>query len=181
MNKTAAIYINPYLAQNEFDKIKAELNKYRKKHNWELHTELNNLSDVLEGKGSKVNILLFWQIEHLGNSLNQLQSILYKLQKNNIDFVFVKDGLDSLTNPFLVFRTIEKLTAFANRSTRNKIKSGISLAQAKGKKLGRPQLSYRVYKQGRELRAQGMTYKEIGQTLRIDESTIRKKLSKEIK
>jgi len=181
MKKSAAIYINSLYLTDNTGQILSVLKDYIKSQDWLLvktEQDINKL--ITAAKRKEFAVLVMWQPEHLGQSLVELQSSLFWLQQNAIDFVFVKDKLNSLENHNLVYSTIEKLTAFDNRSRRNKIRSGIGLARAKGRTLGRPGLADKVLQKAGELRARGRTYREIGQILKADESTIRKKLNNKI-
>lgn len=71
---------------------------------------------------------------------------------------------------------------FERDIARERIKAGVENALTKGRHLGRrPKLTPQFLARGKELRAQGMSWRKIGVELGLDEGTLRKAMKREEK
>ena len=59
---------------------------------------------------------------------------------------------------------------------RERVKAGLENARSKGKRLGRPSVSSMIIEKAKALREQGLSYRKIGNRLRVSEGLVRKKL-----
>jgi putative DNA-invertase from lambdoid prophage Rac len=87
---------------------------------------------------------------------------------------------NSRPRPFsgkLFFTIVAAFAQFEREIIRERVIAGLENARSKGKVLGRPRLGDSLIEKAKELRKQGMSYRQIGRELETPESTIRKRLS----
>jgi putative DNA-invertase from lambdoid prophage Rac len=77
----------------------------------------------------------------------------------------------------LFFTIVAAFSQFEREIIRERVIAGLENARSKGKVLGRPRLGDSLIEKAKELRKQGMSYRQIGRELETPESTIRKRLS----
>jgi len=73
---------------------------------------------------------------------------------------------------------VNELAGFESKVKKKQIKSGLEKAKKKGKKLGRPGIPNNIYNKAKELRAKGLTYRQIGTLLNVNEGTVRKRMKR---
>lgn len=84
-----------------------------------------------------------------------------------IDFVSLHEGVDSSTpNGRLVFGIFASIAEFERELIRQRVRSGLAAAKARGKRLGRPRVAVGAGRIAR-LRAQGRSWREVSRTMRI--------------
>lgn len=184
--KKVAIYINS-TDNNEIKLILAKLHDFIHESGYELYKDYidndetqENLSKLLfDAIKKKFDVFLIWDLGHIGNSLRDLNTVLRTIENRKIDLIAIKNQLNTITQGGLVFSLINELIRFETKTKKKKIKEGIKRARIKGKKLGRPQLPENIYEKAKKLREKGLSYRQIGKILDIDEGTIRKRMKKE--
>jgi DNA invertase Pin-like site-specific DNA recombinase len=95
-------------------------------------------SDCRRGK---IQVVCVWAIDRFGRSLKNLIDSLEELHRLGIDFVSLKQDLDS-TSPSgkLLFQLLGAFAEFEHQLIRSRIVSGMAAARAKGRHVGRPAL-----------------------------------------
>ncbi len=95
-------------------------------------------SDCRRGK---VQVVCVWAIDRFGRSLKNLIEGLEELHRLGIDFVSLKQDLDS-TSPSgkLLFQVVGAVAEYEHQLIRSRIVSGMAAARAKGRHIGRPAL-----------------------------------------
>ena len=102
-------------------------------------------------------------------SLRQLVNALEEFRALGIDFISLHEGVDTITpNGRRVFGIFASIAEFERELIRDRVKSGLAAARAKGKRLGR---SCSVVDSERiaRLRAQGLFWARIGKQTGIGE------------
>ncbi len=132
---------------------------------------------MADAKRRRFDLLLVWKLDRLGRSLKDLITTLDELSALGVDFVSLNDQMDTSTPAGkLVFQVIGAVAEFERDIIKERVKAGLANARRKGKRLGRPPIPPVVFEQARRLRSQGLSYREIGRRLDLNESTIRKRL-----
>ncbi|MCZ6490329.1 MAG: recombinase family protein [Acidobacteria bacterium] len=119
--------------------------------------------------------------DRFARSLRQLVNALEEFRALGIDFISLHEGVDTSTpNGRLVFGIFASIAEFERELIRDRVRSGLAYAKAKGVKLGRPR---RVVDSERiaRLRAQGLSWAKIAKQAGIGEGTVRRVLERSAK
>lgn len=119
------------------------------------------------GRAGRFDVIVCWKLDRIGRSLRHLVNLLAEIEAVGVSLVSHSDNLD-LTTPQgrLLFQIVGAMAEFERSLIRERVKSGLRNAVAKGKTLGRPTVAVdrdRV----RELRANGVSWKKISAELKI--------------
>lgn len=89
----------------------------------------------------KISVVCVWALDRFGRSLKNLIEGLEELQRLGVDFLCLKQDLDS-SSPAgrLLFHVVGAVAEFEHALIRGRISMGIEEARRKGKHVGRPPL-----------------------------------------
>jgi len=191
--KTVAIYARVSTDRQKVDMQLNELRQFASRSGWNIHEEYidQNYSGgntkrpaftamMDAARKRKFDLLLVWKLDRLSRSLKDLIVTLDELGSCGIDFVSYDNNLDTSTpTGKLVFQIVGAVAEFEKEIIRERVVAGLATAKNKGKRLGRPPISKYVYDQALKMRSEGLSYRNIGKALGIDEGTIRKRARKE--
>ena len=191
--KTAAIYARVSTDRQKVDMQLNELRQFAARSGWNIYEEYidQNYSGgntkrpaftamMDAARKRKFDLLLVWKLDRLSRSLKDLIVTLDELGSCGIDFVSYDNNLDTSTpTGKLVFQIVGAVAEFEKEIIRERVVAGLATARNKGKRLGRPPISKYVYDQALKMRSEGLSYRNIGKVLGIDEGTIRKRARKE--
>lgn len=122
-------------------------------------------------KDGKVQIIVCYKLDRLFRSLKDLINTLQYLNEFNVSFVSLRDSVDlSTPSGRLMMHMIGAFAEFEASLIRERVKSGLNAAKAKGVVLGRPRLHEPSVAQ--IMRRQGHSIREISKKLGIPKSTI---------
>jgi DNA invertase Pin-like site-specific DNA recombinase len=124
-----------------------------------------------------VDVVVVYRYDRFARSLRQLVNALEEFRSLGIEFVSLHEGVDTSTpNGRLVFGIFASIAEFERELIRDRVRSGIAAARAKGRKLGRPR---KVIDTARitALQAGGQTIRQIAQVLGVSRSFVHKTLS----
>ena len=183
--KRAAIYarVSTHNGQNPEMQLE-ELRAYCKRRDWELAGEYvdTGISGAKEHRPALdrllsdchkrlVDAVVVYRYDRFARSLRQLVNALEEFRALGIDFVSPHEGVDTSTpNGRLVFGIFASIAEFERELIRDRLRSGLASAKAKGKRLGRP----RVFVDRARittLRAQGRSWSSICKELRVSKGT----------
>src|SRR3954447_490577 len=89
-----------------------------------------------------VDAVIVYRYDRFARSLRQLVNALEEFRSLGIDFISLHEGVDTSTpNGRLIFGIFASIAEFERELIRDRVKSGIAAARAKGKRLGRPAIS----------------------------------------
>ena len=89
-----------------------------------------------------VDAVVVYRYDRFARSLRQLVNALEDFRALNIDFVTLHEGVDTSTpNGRLVFGIFASIAEFERELIRDRVRSGLAAAKAKGKTLGRPRVA----------------------------------------
>lgn len=116
-----------------------------------------------------------WSVDRLGRSLQDLLGFLTELQAIGCDLYLHQQALDTSTpSGRAMFQMLGVFAEFERSMIRERVKSGLARAKAKGVKLGRNKTRSSVEERIRELRAEGNGILKIGRTLGIGTSVVQR-------
>ena len=121
-----------------------------------------------------VDAVVVYRYDRFARSLRQLVNALEEFRVLGIDFISLHEGVDTSTpNGRLIFGIFATIAEFERELIRDRVRSGLASARAKGKVLGRPRVTADTAKIT-SLRAQGRSWTAIAVELGIGEGTVRR-------
>lgn len=120
----------------------------------------------------RVDAVVVYRYDRFARSLRALVNALEEFRKLGIDFVSLHEGVDTSTpNGRLVFGIFASIAEFERELIRDRVRSGLAAARAKGKRLGRPRREVdasRII----SLRASGASWRAISRQLGVGIATL---------
>ncbi len=161
-----------------------ELRDYCRRRGWEILTEYvdNGHSGARESRPALdrlmadarkrlVDAVVVYRYDRFARSLRQLVNALEEFRALGIDFVSLREGVDTSTpNGRLIFGIFASIAEFERELIRDRVRSGLAAARARGQKLGRPRRRVDRAKVER-LRASGQSWNKISKALGISRGT----------
>lgn len=147
--------------------------------------ELGKMIDHLR----KGDVVVVWKLDRLGRSLRDLIDLVSAFKDKGVEFVSLKDGIDTGTaTGRFTFNIFASLAEFEREIIRERTMAGLEAAKARGRKGGRPsgltKEALATAKNAKILYESGeRTVKEIAESLKISRATCYRyiDLMKEIK
>jgi DNA invertase Pin-like site-specific DNA recombinase len=186
--KRAAIYarVSTHNGQNPEMQL-SEVHAYCEKRGWQVAGEFVDagVSGAKERRPAldrllalcrkrAVDAVVVYRYDRFARSLRQLVNALEEFRALGIDFVSLHEGVDTSTpNGRLVFGIFASIAEFERELIRDRVRSGLAAAKAKGKRLGRPKVAVDIA-EIRRLRAEGESWSAIGKKLGLGEGTVRR-------
>ena len=122
----------------------------------------------------KFDAVLVWKLDRFGRSVRHLVNALAELESHDVAFISFKDNLDlSTAQGRLMFQIIAAMAEFERELIRERVKSGMKNARAKGKQIGRPSLGINR-DQIVALRAAGQSWNQVSNALMCSPATAKR-------
>ena len=171
----AALYarVSTHAGQNPETQL-AELHEYCARRGWavvgeyvdvgisgarERRPELDRMLAACRRR--QVDAVVVYRYDRFARSLRQLVNALHEFDSLGIQFVSLHEGVDTSTpNGRLVFGIFASIAEFERELIRERVRSGIAAARARGKQIGRRRKLLDVGKI-RELRNKGWSWSAI--------------------
>jgi DNA invertase Pin-like site-specific DNA recombinase len=119
----------------------------------------------------QTDAVIVYRYDRFARSLRQLVNALAEFDALGIHFISLHEGVDTSTpNGRLVFGIFASIAEFERELIRDRVRSGLASARAKGKPLGRPRVAVDADKIAR-LRSQGASWRNISKQLGISIGT----------
>ncbi len=184
----AALYarVSTHAGQNPEMQL-AELREYCVRRGWDVageyvdvgisgakerRPELDRL--LAECRKRRVDAVVVYRYDRFARSLRQLVNALCEFDALRIQFVSLHEGVDTSTpNGRLVFGIFASIAEFERELIRERVRSGMAAARARGARIGRPRKPVDADKVA-ELRAQGASWRAIARQLGIGIGTVRR-------
>jgi DNA invertase Pin-like site-specific DNA recombinase len=113
----------------------------------------------------KADAVVVYRYDRFARSLRQLVNALAEFDALGIHFISLHEGVDTSTpNGRLVFGIFASIAEFERELIRDRVRSGLKAAKARGKRLGRPRAKVDASKV-RSMRAAGMSFPAIAAKL----------------
>lgn len=119
--------------------------------------------------------LVVWRLDRLGRSLKHLMEIVTSLEKREVDFRSIHEGIDTTTSTGrLVFHIFGALAEFERDLIVDRTKAGLAAARERGSRPGRkPSLSADQIAMLRAMHAKGdHTVSQIAQVVSVSRATV---------
>lgn len=118
-----------------------------------------------------VDAVVVYRYDRFARSLRQLVNALEEFRALGIDFISIHEGVDTSTpNGRLIFGIFASIAEFERELIRDRVRSGLAAAKAKGKRIGRPRVVVDTSRIA-SLRRQGRSWAEITRETGISKST----------
>jgi len=166
-----------------------ELREYCARRGWEVSGEyVDHISGskdkrpaldrlMADAHRRRFDAVVVWKFDRFARSVSHLLRALETFRALGIEFVSLSEQVDTSTPMGKMIFTVLGAVAELERSLIvERVKAGLRNARAKGKRLGRPRASVSATKI-RELRAEGLTLREIARRCRVSKTTVIRSLS----
>ena len=183
----AALYCRCSTTQHQSPEMQLrELREYCSRRSWQVAGEwvdvgvsgsresrpqLNKLLAACRQR--KVDAVVVYRYDRFARSLRHLVNALDEFRCLGIEFISLHEGIDTSTpNGRLVFGIFASIAEFERELIRERVRSGLAAAKAKGRKLGRPQRRIDVQRAYELHATPGATWKGVAGELRVPLSTL---------
>jgi len=124
----------------------------------------------------QADVVMVWKFDRFARSTTHLLDALEEFRKLGIDFVSVRESVDT-TTPIgkMVFTLLAAIGEFEAELIRERVRAGIERAKAKGVKLGRPRVEFDL-RPARALLDQGHSLRATAEMLKVNRNTLRRRL-----
>jgi DNA invertase Pin-like site-specific DNA recombinase len=129
---------------------------------------------MAEVRRRKFDIVMVYKFDRFARSLRHLIMALEEFEALGVEFISVRDRVDTTTpSGRLMFQIIGAFAEFERAVIRERVKSGIAHVRAKGQRWGRPRAEVNADEIAR-LRAQGCSWAEIASGTGVSKDTCRR-------
>lgn len=119
-----------------------------------------------------IDIVCVWKFDRFARSTRHLVTALEDFRSRNIDFISVRDSIDTTTaTGRFTFSIIAAVAELERELIRERTIAGIEAARRRGSRPGRPPVVFDVDR-ARKLHAQGESIRAIARTLGIAAATV---------
>ncbi|QIA23645.1 recombinase family protein [Mesorhizobium sp. AA22] len=153
----AAVYLRVSTDQQTTDRQERELREVADRTRWEI-VQVYRDHGVSGAKGRdkrpafdalckdaarrRFDVVMAWSVDRLGRSLQGLVAFLSDLHALRVDLFLHQQGIDTTTPAGkAMFQMMGVFAEFERAMISERVKSGLNMARAKGRKLGRPRVS----------------------------------------
>ena len=168
-----------------------ELREYCARRKWEIATEFVDAGisggkerrpelDKLmaDAKRRRFDAVVVYRYDRFARSLRHLVNALEEFRALGVEFVSIHEGVDTSTpNGRLIFGIFGSIAEFERELIRDRVRSGLRNAKAKGKRLGRPRVAVDRGRIAR-LRESGASWSEVCVATGLSAGTARRSLAK---
>ena len=124
-----------------------------------------------------VDAVVVYRYDRFARSLRQLVNALEEFRALGIEFISLHEGVDTSTpNGKLVFGIFASIAEFERELIRDRVRSGLAAARAKGRSIGRPRVAVNALRIA-SLRDQGRSWAEITRETGISKGTAQRAVS----
>lgn len=182
-----AIYTRISTEHQKTDMQDQELQEYADRNGYEIfkkyHDTMSGSSksrpdlDLLfqDAGKKKFNLVLVYKFDRFARSLKMLIDSLETFKNLGIDFVSLKENIDTTTpTGKLMFGITSAFAEFERDIIRQRVIDGIRARRAKGLSFGQPPLSKSIQEKIRELKETGLSEIKIAKQIGISRGSVRK-------
>src|SRR5579872_6451918 len=120
----------------------------------------------------RFDAVLVYRYDRFARSLRHLVNALEEFRSLGIEFISLHEGVDTSTpNGRLVFGIFATIAEFERELIRDRVRSGLASARAKGQRLGRPRVEVDVRK-AKTMRGYGVSTRAVARELGISRNTL---------
>ena len=161
-----------------------ELREYCARRGWDISGEyVDHISGAKDKRPAldrlmadahrrRFDAVVVWKFDRFARSVSHLLRALETFRALGIEFVSLSEQVDTST-PMgkMVFTVLGAVAELERSLIVERVKAGLRNAKAKGKRLGRPRVSVSLTKI-QELRAEGLTLRDIATRCRVSKTTV---------
>ena len=184
MATRAAIYARVSTTDQSVERQVRELRAYAESRGWEIVHEVEEYASGASPKRPqrekilrmarqrKVDVILVQSLDRWGRSVQDLVLTMAELESLGVSFV-VPGNID-MTTPMgkMLAHFLGAVAEFERELIRERVKSGLDNARAKGKRLGRPSVAPIMIDKALELLEEGRTYEEASKKTGVSVSNL---------
>src|SRR6266404_4919015 len=189
--KLVAIYARVSTSNGQNPEMQLEeLRAYCKRRGWEIASEYTDAGVsgskehrpaldrlLITCRKRLVDAVVLYRYDRFARSLRQLVNALEEFRSLGIDFISLHEGVDTSTpNGRLVFGIFASIAEFERELIRDRVRSGLAAARAKGKRIGRPRVPVDALRIG-FLRHQGRSWAQIKADTGISKGTAQRAMT----
>jgi DNA invertase Pin-like site-specific DNA recombinase len=124
-----------------------------------------------------VDAVVVYRYDRFARSLRQLVNSLEEFRALDIEFISIHEGVDTSTpNGRLIFGIFASIAEFERELIRDRVRSGLAAAKAKGKRVGRPRVAVDALRIA-SLRCQGRSWSQITSETGVSKGTAQRALA----
>jgi len=132
------------------------------------------LADATAGR---LDVIVVWRFDRFARSTRDLLDALDNFRRWGVEFISLRDAVDTSTpTGKLVFTIVAAIAEFERELIRERVRSGLAAARRRGKHIGRPARSVDLDRAA-ALLAAGTGVKETARKLGVSPRTLRRHLS----
>jgi DNA invertase Pin-like site-specific DNA recombinase len=129
---------------------------------------------MADARRRRFDVVLVYRYDRFARSLRHLVNALEEFRALGIEFVSIHEGVDTTTpNGRLIFGIFASIAEFERELIRDRVRSGLRNAKAKGRRLGRPRVAVDSARIS-GLRASGLSWRAVGKELGVSVRTARR-------
>jgi DNA invertase Pin-like site-specific DNA recombinase len=123
-----------------------------------------------------VQAVVVWRFDRFARSVKHLMKALEEFRSLNVQFISLQEQFDTSTPiGHAMFTMIGAMAQLERDMIRERVRAGLAVARARGKRLGRPVVRVNP-KELTELKTSGLSLHDIARQLRCSRSTVRRRL-----
>lgn len=136
--------------------------------------DLDRLMEAARAR--KIDVVAVWRFDRFARSTQHLLVALEEFRALGVDFVSVREAIDTST-PMgkMVFTLIAAVAEMEREMIRERVQAGVDRARAAGKKLGRPRRELDL-RAAHILLEQGHSQRQVADMLGVPRGTLRRRL-----
>lgn len=150
--KRASLYVRVSTSSQLTDSQATELRAYARKRGWSYRVYQDTQSGAKENRpglealladarSGKVDVVVVWSLDRLARSLKHLLDLMAEFRRLNVDFVCLKQDLDTSTPAGrLTYHVLGAVAEFERELLRVRVRAGMAEARRQGRRIGRPPL-----------------------------------------
>ena len=137
--------------------------------------ELDRL--MADARAGRLDVVAVWRFDRFARSTQHLLQALEEFRALNVDFVSMRESIDTST-PMgkMVFTMIAAVAEMEREIIQERVRAGVARAQAEGKHCGRPR-KHLDPEVARMLLAQGMSERQVAEKLGASRGLLRRRLA----
>lgn len=183
--KRVVIYTRVSTEDQKLDQQVFELEEFAKQRDWKVvkvFEEKRSAADkdrpglkkaIALARERKVDVFLVWKFDRFARSVSMLVNTLEEFNGLGVEFVSLKDKIDTTTSVGkMTFAVIAAMAEMERDIMSERIKAGIEARRRSGKQIGRPSKGEALKNQILGLRVQRLSFSEIGRRLDIHTTTV---------
>src|ERR1035437_7172498 len=184
--KRVAIYIRISTGDQNADLQRNELPEYCQFRKWQI---VETYSDVMSGakdkrpaldrlmadaRRGKFDVVAVWRFDRFARSTSHLLKALEEFAELGIDFVSLKETIDTSTpTGKLVFTVLAAVAELERCTIRERVIAGQKAAKRRGVRFGRPTVEVDTNAVG-QLRKQGLSWRDVAEQLGVPKDTAKR-------